>query len=164
MAHGSEREYDTPDELYRKLQFMHRRLRNWLFDYYGLSGLGQHRVLFLLNDRSDGVAANQTEIAKALDVSAPTVTASIKALVRLEYVEKISDPDDLRINRIVITEKGREAARKCREIFIEMDREMYKGFSDKEMTAIKDFYVRMVDNVETYYDLVTSADGKGGTN
>jgi DNA-binding MarR family transcriptional regulator len=164
MTYDKERTYDTPDELYRRLQFMHRKLRNWLFDFYGLSGLGQHRILFMLNDREDGLASNQTEIARELDVSAPTVTSSIKALVRLEYVEKISDPNDLRINRIAITEKGREAARKCKVIFGEMDREMYRGFTKSEIDAISDFYIRMVGNVETYYDLVTSAEGNGENN
>ena len=63
-----------------------------------------------------------SEISDGLCVAVPTVTQLVKSLERKGYVEKIPDLDDGRVTRVILSEKGRELARKGYEDF-------YKRFS-----------------------------------
>ena len=47
------------------------------------------------------------ELAQALGITRPSVTAIVGKLTRAGYVEKVQDPEDHRSFHIVLTEKGR---------------------------------------------------------
>lgn len=51
------------------------------------------------------------ELADGLGVTRPSVTAIVSKLVKLDYVQKVQDHEDLRSFHIVPTEKGKEFTR-----------------------------------------------------
>ncbi len=67
---------------------------------------GQFKLLMILTKR--GRLAMQ-ELATALDVAPPTVTAMVKRLLEQGYVERVRDDADWRTVWVKLTDQGREA-------------------------------------------------------
>lgn len=62
----------------------------------------------------DGIS--QRELARALRLSPPTVTAMLKRMERAGTVERRPDPADARVTRVRLTATGRERERETRAI------------------------------------------------
>jgi DNA-binding MarR family transcriptional regulator len=122
-----------------------------LFQRLELLDPGQPMMLFVLeHDRKKGIRPTQRELAQELDLSPATVTVSIKALLRKGYLRKLPDEDDLRKNRIEITEKGREAADKCRRAFDLLNEAMLRGFTESEIEEVSHYFARMSANLRAF--------------
>jgi DNA-binding MarR family transcriptional regulator len=67
-------------------------------------GIGQWAVLLFLWAR-DGVS--QAELSRVVAIEPPTMVRTIDRMVRDGLVTRASDPDDGRISRISLTERGR---------------------------------------------------------
>ena len=115
----------------------------------GLQDVGQPRILFLLGEEGeDGALPSQQELAKKLRVSPATIANSLSSLERMGYVVRQNDAADRRKKRIAITEKGRDARRRCIDVFKRVDEQLYAGFSPEELTQLEGFYLRMLHNME----------------
>lgn len=114
----------------------------------GLGSLGQPMILFLLSDQSrGGRVAAQRELADALRVSPATIAVSLKSMEREGYIEKQPDPADQRRKGVRLTPKGESAIHRCRQVFQEVDRRMYEGFSQEETDQMAAYYMRMIRNL-----------------
>lgn len=113
-----------------------------------LSGLnvyrGQPEILGYLIDNGE---CSQKKLAESMGVSSASVATSIKRMCRAGFVERAEDESDRRINRIRITEKGREVFAAGREKCNKVDTEMFKGFSESEIDVFSDFLQRITDNL-----------------
>src|SRR5690349_7030483 len=67
---------------------------------------GQVRLLRILTRRQ---RCTMQELADQLGVAAPTVTAMVKRLLTLEFVERVRDEQDWRVVWISATERGQRA-------------------------------------------------------
>jgi DNA-binding MarR family transcriptional regulator len=67
-------------------------------------GIGQWAVLLFLWAR-DGLS--QAELARVVAIEPPTMVRTIDRMVRDGLVTRASDPDDGRLTRIYLTERGR---------------------------------------------------------
>ena len=115
----------------------------------GLQDVGQPRILFLLGEEDeDGALPSQQELAQRLRVSPATIANSLSSLERMGYVVRQSDLVDRRKKRIAITEKGRDARRRCIDVFKRVDEQLYAGFSPDELEQLEGFYLRMLHNME----------------
>lgn len=115
----------------------------------GLQDVGQPKILFLLKEEGeDGALPAQWELAQRLHISQATVAMSLKSLERMGYIARQADPKDGRKKRIAITEKGRDARTRCISIFDRVDAQLYSGFSQEELTQMKEILQRMLDNLE----------------
>ena len=112
----------------------------------GLQDLGQPRVLFVLSQIEQG-GATQRELAEMVHVSAATMTASLKSLERRGYVTKQSDDSDGRCKRVFITDKGKEAVKRCQGVFDYVDKCLYTGFTPEEVERLKGDYRKMLTNL-----------------
>lgn len=124
----------------------------------GLQDVGQPHILFLLREGED--LPDQTELAGRLRVSPATVAASLKSLERMGYITRRSDPDDARKKRIALTDKGRDARARCMAVFEWVERQLYAGFSRQELRQMREYYLRMLENM--YQIGAAAADGTGG--
>ena len=114
----------------------------------GLGTLGQPMILFLLKDKGrEGRIAAQKELSDAMHVSPATVAVSLKSLERGGYVEKLPDEADQRRKAVRLTDKGRAALAACHQIFREVDRRMFGGFTPEEMEQVRAFQLRMLHNL-----------------
>ena len=139
-----------PKWLYRGLKRVHELATNAVFNEYGIGNLGQPTLLFMLEgEERHGRFPTQREIARDLNLSPTTITVSLKSLEKHGCINKLPDDEDMRKNRISLTEKGREITKKCAEASDKVDETMYLGFSDEEIALISSFYIRMTENLRT---------------
>ena len=133
----------------RKLVGMQMKL-SALHRYHIHTALSKHGVfpgqppLLNLLEESD---CTQKDLSEKLKVSAATVAVSVKRLQKSGLVEKLSDSEDLRCNRIRITQKGREINELCRRECDRIDNKMFEGFSDEEKNQYAAFLKRISDNL-----------------
>lgn len=114
----------------------------------GLGDLGNPVLLFLLKELGqDGRVSAQRELSDALRVSPATVAVSLKSLERGGYVEKLPVEHDQRRKAVGLTPKGEAAIRRCRQIFRQVDRAMFEGFSPEEVEQVCAFHMRMLKNL-----------------
>lgn len=159
-------------ELYRET--VHKMVRANLLHRYrittALSGLniyrGQPEILgFLLEN---GECAQKT-LAETMGVSAASIATSIKRMCKAGFVERTEDETDRRINRIRITQKGREVFLAGREECSKVDACMFSGITDEEIEKFSEILVRITENLsgeglsekEVMDFIAREKDGKG---
>lgn len=89
----------------------------------------------------------QREIADKLHVTAASIALSTKRLQKAGMIKKITDEDNLRCNKLSITEKGLEITEKGRKIFDALDEKMYQGFSEEELEDLYNYLNRLILNL-----------------
>lgn len=100
----------TLEELVARITGLIAEMEAQAFQQAGFAELSMRQVAYLdtiinLGHPSFG------ELAEALGVSRPSVTAIVSKLTGSGYVQKVQDDEDLRSFHIVPTEKGREFTR-----------------------------------------------------
>ncbi len=101
----------------------------------------QHRVLMHIS-RCDG-AVNQKQIAEKFDVSPAAVAGVIKKLECGGYISRQMLESDNRYNEVTITEKGKKMINDTRSIFEEMDKQMFKYFSENDIDKFMELLEKM---------------------
>lgn len=137
-------------DLYRET--VHKMVRANLLHRYcvtkALSGLniyrGQPEILGYLME--NGECAQKT-LAETMGVSAASIATSIKRMCKAGFVERTEDENDRRINRIRITQKGREVFLAGREECNKVDARMFSGISDEEIEKFSDILIKIAENL-----------------
>ncbi len=113
-----------------------------------LSGLniyrGQPQLLGYMIDHGD---CSQRDLVEFSGVSPACVATSIKRMSKAGFVEKTVDPDDRRINRLRITEKGRNALLLGKKECDRVDEMMFRGFTEDEIAKLSEMLGRMASNL-----------------
>ena len=93
-----------------------------------------HGDILILLFQSETVSMR--EIAKQIGRDKSTVTALIKKLINIGYVEKREDPNDSRVTLIKLTKEGLGLKQNFGEISETLLKKIYRNFSktEKEMT------------------------------
>lgn len=89
----------------------------------------------------------QRELADQLRISPAAVANSLKSLERGGYIIREPGQQDARRNRVLLTEKGRQAVEGCQAAFEAVARRMLEGFSGEEREQLLSFRRRMLDNL-----------------
>jgi DNA-binding MarR family transcriptional regulator len=108
---------------------------------------GQHAFLFYLFSHN---GSSQDEISKALSLDKATTTRAINRLESQKFVERQRDSEDHRINRVFLTEEGKNLESSLRSISKEWESILLKGFSDHETQLLKEMLLRLSDNAVQY--------------
>lgn len=113
-----------------------------------LSGLriyrGQPEILEYLSTHGD---CSQKELADSLGVSPASIATSLKRMSKENFIERTTDENDRRINRLKITEKGENARLEGRKRCDKIDKIMFSDFSDEEIALFSDMLSRIADNL-----------------
>lgn len=91
--------------------------------------------------------STQAELAAAMGVSPASMAVSVKRMQKNGLVEKVGDENDLRRNKISITEFGRQELAKVHSAFDEIARKTYDGFSEKELGELQGYLERINKNL-----------------
>ncbi len=137
--------YQTTADLFRRTDFMLRRciekkLRTLDEEIYR----SQHRLLMHLGKEPD---CSQNELAARLDISPAAVAVSLNKLEKGGYIERKTNADDHRSNRVAITDKGSRMIQNSIRFFDEIDCGMFAGFSREEMEQFRQFLERAHRNL-----------------
>ncbi len=113
-----------------------------------LSGMklyrGQPEILEYLNEHGD---CSQKELADFLGVTPASIATSLKRMSKSGFIERTSDENDRRINRLRLTEKGKETLLAAKSECDRVDKALFSGFSDEEIAGFSDMLSRIADNL-----------------
>lgn len=111
---------------------------------------GQYPLLKYLGEHP---GASQHTLANMLFVSPASVAQSTKRLQRAMLLEKATDPENLRRNRLRLTAAGRAVVDAFRAQAESVDRQMLSGFTEEEIALLISLHNRMIKNLATDDDL-----------
>lgn len=111
---------------------------------------GQLPILGVLR-KKEGVS--QREVAKLLHIKPPTVTVTLQRLEKSGFVYRQPDPEDQRISRIYLTEKGKNADKEIEGLIQDNEKILTRGFSEEEQEQLKRLFQRLVENLSEEADL-----------
>ena len=103
--------------------------------------IGQLPILEYIR-HNDG--CTQAELAEKMFVSPASIALSTKRMEKEGLLKKQTDKDNLRRNKLTITEKGREVSQECRRVFDEVDKKMFAGLSSDEISQFKELMDKML--------------------
>jgi DNA-binding MarR family transcriptional regulator len=103
--------------------------------------------------RNEG--CTQKEIADKLGVTPPSIAISTKRMQKAGLIEKRTDENNLRRNCLSATKNGMELAKRCRERVDDLDKRMFRGFSEKELNIFRNSLDRMIENISDRSDTGT---------
>ena len=151
MNGGDFAEHNGPVWKLRELERTRRQVMDCYFADMPLSKLPQHFLLFTIEHLCDfGRPPSQSEIAEMLHLSPATITAGVRLLERYGFIKRTQDSADQRVNRVVITEPGREAAQSLREGMDKLESAMFAGFSAEELATLSASFERMCSNLNSF--------------
>lgn len=105
---------------------------------------GQPPILLRLS-KQDGVM--QKEIADALNLTPATITDTLQRMEKARLLERRTDPEDGRVCRVYITEKGRAVKKQVDGIIQTIDEETFRGLSLEEKQLFRRLVLKMIDNL-----------------
>ncbi|WP_300350872.1 MarR family transcriptional regulator [Clostridium sp.] len=124
------------DELYSLLLSLNRKVFNHDDIIKRLSIPSSHaKVIFYLIYSKN---ASVSKIAKDLSISKSNMTPIIDKLIKEGFVERFPDPNDRRVIRIGITQKGYEFSTKQREFAKKNLREKISSLSSEDLVQIEE--------------------------
>lgn len=105
---------------------------------------GQIPIIMLLAEHED---MSQKDIAEELHVKPPTVNVMVQRMEKAGIIGRRHDPDDQRVIRVFLTEKGRQMKR-CAARQVEKNEEyVLKGFTEAEKCLFRRFMEQIIDNI-----------------
>lgn len=119
-----------------------------MFDQYGLNK-SQAGILFMLHHEESisGNPLSQKELAKKLNVTAPSITSVIQKMERAEFIKRKPDEKDQRIMRLYLDEKGKACIAHVKEVTMKMDEIMFRGISQEEKLLLRRILIQMFENL-----------------
>ena len=139
--------------LLRHIGKIHRQASKTKMDFGPGKEPGQPIILMVLQKaKVTGQSVSQNDLAQALHVSDPTITASLKSLERQGYISRGPDPSDMRRKLPVLTEQGLKMAVECRKSVGYVNEAMLEGFSEAEKDTLSAFLKRLEDNLQKILD------------
>lgn len=100
----------------------------------------------LLRQVADCEPLRPGELAHRLGVEASHVTRTVQQLQRAGYVTRVPDPDDRRAQRIELTEAGRKAIERIRDVGARGMQLALADWSPEELGQLATLFHRMVDD------------------
>ena len=132
-------------QLFKSVNRLHHRVFDKLVDDFGVRH-AHHMILMYLHRAPQ--PPSQRALAEAFEISPAAVAVALKKLEGDGYVTRSADPADSRSNRILLTERGEELARRTQRRFSETDRRMFESFTDGERETFVRCLGKMHDSLE----------------
>ena len=134
----------TPPMLVNQIsRLCHNRMRS-----YDLDGvMSQESARHIMRELAHEDGCSQLDLVHRTHLKAPTVSVTLKRLEDEELVRRESDPFDLRVIRVFLSEKGRQHNQAVRERIQALDGKLMQGFSQEETDRLLHFLERMRDNI-----------------
>lgn len=112
-----------------RAQFQYWREKLEKLDLYP----GQPQLLLALKHHEH---ASQKELAKAMEITSATLTVMLRRMESKQLVSRESDPQDLRIMRLCLTEKGREKVDAIERLIAQSNDMFSELFSKEEIETV----------------------------
>ena len=111
-------------------------------------GSGQYPFLLVLY-QYDGIS--QEELSNRLIIDKGTTARAVSKLEAAGYVQRRSDPDDRRLNRVYLTQQGRDVRPKLYETLGKWSEVMLKDLSQDEQESLLHTLHKVVMSIQKQY-------------
>ena len=91
-------------------------------------------IIYLAYHENEVVYQNMLE--KAFGLTNPTVTASIKSLIKKDIIYREKDPDDGRYYRLYLSDHGKELVEDCADAFIVSNIKVSQKLTPEEFSQL----------------------------
>jgi DNA-binding MarR family transcriptional regulator len=98
-----------------------------------------------------------SELGSRLMLSKAPITGIVDRLERGEYVQRVPDPKDRRVSRIVICDKGEETWQKVRQALRDQATEQVSGLTPDEQETLLGLMARLLDAVSKADPILNTA-------
>jgi DNA-binding MarR family transcriptional regulator len=106
--------------------------------------VGQEMVLLQLW-REDGIT--QSQLVERLMVEPPTVTKMLQRMEAEGLVERRADPDDARVSRVLLSERGRSLEAHVVALWRDVDEQATTGMTLEERLLLRRLLLQMQRNL-----------------
>jgi DNA-binding MarR family transcriptional regulator len=96
--------------------------------------------------REDGIS--QAELAKRTYKDYSYTTRLVDDLEKKELVVRVNDSEDRRVNKVYLTETGREVKYKMIPAFMEMSEKLRDGLSDDDLSELRRLCSKLIENYQ----------------
>lgn len=113
-----------------------------------LNKLGLHsgqEMLLLRLWAEEGIP--QSQLAASMGVEPPTVTKMLHRMEHAGLIERRSDPDDARISRVYLTERGRALEQPVLAVWKQLEAQTVAGLSDTEQALLRRLLMQLSANL-----------------
>lgn len=118
-------------------------------DMYSVFDLNRSQVSILLT-LHHCESMSQKDLAKQLNITAPSITSSIRKMEQFGYIARQTDPADQRVMRLALTEKGRSCIQSIKDVTDKMEEILLKGMSVEEKILFRRLLVHVNNNIDQY--------------
>jgi DNA-binding MarR family transcriptional regulator len=94
---------------------------------------------------------SQEDLVEDFLVDKGTIARTLATLEDAGLVTREVDPDDRRVKRVSVTERGREVAEDLKRVARRWSNRLMEGFSDEEREQLLDYLVRMKENAKRHW-------------
>lgn len=99
---------------------------------------------------------SQTELARHMNTSTAAMSSTVKVLQKQGLVKKDADADDLRYNKITLTEKGKKMHNETLSTMLKTDEQMLEGFTEAEAEVL----LSMLDRIQINLSKLSEKQGE----
>ncbi|HKI90523.1 MAG TPA: MarR family transcriptional regulator [Draconibacterium sp.] len=124
---------DSIGYLFIKICKSRRNKANEMLARHGIHA-GQDVLLYYLSQQ-DGQTVS--ELVKNINVQHATISNMLNRMVSNGLITKVKDNLDMRVSRIFLKEKGKEAMKKVEEVWYSLEEQTVEGFSTEEQILLK---------------------------
>jgi DNA-binding MarR family transcriptional regulator len=108
---------------------------------------GQPQLLIKLSEEDGQI---QKELARKIQVTPATLTVMVTRMVKSGLVVRKSVPNDQRISKVFLTEKGRRAASAVKKALREIEAKCFEHFNSEEQLLLRRLLLQMHTNLEDF--------------
>lgn len=91
---------------------------------------------------------SQSELAEQMKVTSATITRMVQRMEKAGLIERRLDDRDQRITRVYLQDSGRKILRQVEKVWHQLEFETFMGFTDQERDDIRQYLLRMRENLE----------------
>jgi len=114
----------------------------------GLNKLGIHtgqEMILLQLWIEEGIP--QSQLAASMEVEPPTATKMLQRMERAGLIERRPDPEDARVSRVYLTERGRALEKPVLDVWKQLEAQTVAGLSLTEQTLLHRLLMQVLTNL-----------------
>lgn len=132
-----------------------RNIVNNALSHIGLTRTQRWAMAYIVRAGSKGII--QSDLARAMNVGKVSLGTTIKHLEAAGLVERRQDPDDLRVKRVVVTDKGLDATIQMTVIVEKLNQSFWKGIDPEKIKEFAETLEIMMGNMLELEGLSTTS-------
>ena len=110
----------------------------------------QHQLLMYISKQ--GEVSSQKEIAEKFGITPAAVARTLKGLENDGFIERMTTENDSRFNKIVITPRGKEIVEKTKEMFHQIDSDIFEDFTMNDLNEFNSYLDKIKSKLVMKYE------------